>query len=200
MIRAAIILAVGGAAAWWWFNRAPAGTVTVHDVTPEEKPWYDFFAPPNPVAVVESSLALPSVGGGGGKVGTQSRGLRNNNPGNIKWSSANNWVGQTGRDDAGFVIFDKPDNGVRALSRVLDSYERAGVNTIDAIVRRYTAGDSQLAQANYSAFLQSRLGVAGNFVLNKFLHRYPLIAGIIQFENGSNPFTKSQIERWMALP
>jgi len=33
------------------------------------------------------------------------RGIRNNNPANIKWSSGNNRQGQTGKDSAGFVVF-----------------------------------------------------------------------------------------------
>ncbi len=33
------------------------------------------------------------------------RGIRNNNPLNIKWNAANNWNGQTGSDSGGFCIF-----------------------------------------------------------------------------------------------
>ena len=50
------------------------------------------------------------------------RGIRNNNPGNIRVSK-DQWEGMTG-DDGAFVIFDSPESGVRALAKNLQSYGR----------------------------------------------------------------------------
>lgn len=51
------------------------------------------------------------------------RGIRNNNPGNIDFNSRNNWQGQLGVETGGrFAIFDTPENGIRALGKLLINY------------------------------------------------------------------------------
>lgn len=195
MIRLLLLGGVGYGV-YWLYKRSPAGGGS--GSTPvSNTPDFDFFDFFSPVVPVDNlSPNLPPVGGGGG-VGT--RGIRNNNPGNIKWSSANNWKGQTGKDAQGFVIFDKVENGVRALSKLLDSYDKAGVNTIEGIVRRYTAGDNAVIQGNYMAALEKAVGVKRDYKLNKYLHRIPLVAGIINFENGKQPWTIGEITLWSSL-
>lgn len=66
--------------------------------------------------------------------GSAPRGIRNNNPGNIRHSDANDWQGQVGIDDAGFVIFDSPQNGVRAMTKILKNYAKRGVVTLEQII------------------------------------------------------------------
>lgn len=194
MIRLLLLGGIGYGV-YWLYKQSPAGGGV--SVPVDKKPDFDFFDFLSPVVPVDNlSPNLPPVGGGGG-VGT--RGIRNNNPGNIKWSSANNWKGQVGKDAQGFVIFDKVENGVRALNRILNSYDSAGVNTIEGIVRRYTAGDNATIQDNYMRKLESAVGVKRDFKLNKYLHRIPLIAGIINFENGKNPWTVAELTLWSAL-
>lgn len=63
------------------------------------------------------------------------RGIRNNNPGNIRVSK-DQWEGMTG-DDGAFVIFDTPDSGVRALAKNLMSYGRQGYDSIEKIINRW---------------------------------------------------------------
>jgi len=48
------------------------------------------------------------------------RGIRNQNPGNIDYNSRNDWQGQIGKEPGGrFAIFDTPENGIRALGKLL---------------------------------------------------------------------------------
>jgi hypothetical protein len=65
-----------------------------------------------------------------------SRGIRNKNPGNCM--STQPWEGMTGADDAGFAVFGDAVWGFRAMFRNYISYFDAGINTIDALVRRWS--------------------------------------------------------------
>lgn len=65
-----------------------------------------------------------------------SRGIKNKNPGNVMATQP--WEGMVGADDAGFAVFDTPVWGFRAMFRNYISYFDAGINTIDALVRRWS--------------------------------------------------------------
>ncbi|WP_252088749.1 structural protein [Pseudomonas sp. MWU13-3659] len=67
------------------------------------------------------------------------RGVRNCNPGNIDFNPANNWVGQIGKEPEGrFCIFDTPENGIRALGKLLQTYyNKHGLRTVAAIIKRW---------------------------------------------------------------
>ena len=66
------------------------------------------------------------------------RGIRNNNPGNIRLSSAK-WQGQKKfQMDNAFVEFDDPVFGLRALMRLLLNYhQKYGLDTVESIINRY---------------------------------------------------------------
>lgn len=72
---------------------------------------------------------------------TQTRGVRNNNPGNIDYVPANKWRGQLPPNPAlekRFARFDTPENGIRALGRVLLTYQdKHGLKTVKAIISRW---------------------------------------------------------------
>lgn len=63
------------------------------------------------------------------------RGIRNNNLGNLRVSK-DQWEGAVG-DDGAFVIFDSPESGVRALAKNLQSYGRQGYDSIEKIINRW---------------------------------------------------------------
>ena len=73
------------------------------------------------------------------------RGIRNNNPGNIRVSK-DQWEGMTG-DDGAFVIFDSPESGVRALGKNLLSYGRQGYDSIEKIINRWAPTNENDTQA-----------------------------------------------------
>ncbi|QLL15512.1 structural protein [Pseudomonas chlororaphis] len=72
---------------------------------------------------------------------TETRGVRNRNPGNIDYNPANQWQGQLPPNPAlekRFARFDTPENGIRALGKVLLTYQRKhGLKTVKAIISRW---------------------------------------------------------------
>lgn len=72
---------------------------------------------------------------------TEPRGVRNRNPGNIDYSPANRWQGQLKPDPAiekRFARFDSPENGIRAMGKLLLTYQRKyGLRTVKAIIDRW---------------------------------------------------------------
>lgn len=65
----------------------------------------------------------------------KSRGLKNNNPGNIKIGEK--WEGIVGNDGQ-FLVFKSMDYGLRAMSKLLLTYQnKYGLNTIDQIITKF---------------------------------------------------------------
>ena len=143
--------------------------------------------------VLWAVLALLVVGGGAAVVTYQPRGIRNNNPGNIRWDGKTQWQGMAGVDDAGFVIFDTPNNGIRAMARVLASYGRRGVVTVADIIRTWAPPNENNTPA-YVESVARRTGLApGAPVPRERLAEF--VAAIIHHENGQQPYTLAQIEQ-----
>lgn len=71
----------------------------------------------------------------------ETRGVRNHNPGNIDYIPSNQWQGQLKPDPAiekRFARFDTPENGIRALGKLLLTYQRKhGLRTVKAIINRW---------------------------------------------------------------
>lgn len=67
------------------------------------------------------------------------RGVRNRNPGNIDFNPANHWVGQIGKEPGSrFCLFDTPENGIRALRKLLHTYyNKHGLHTVASIIKRW---------------------------------------------------------------
>lgn len=85
-----------------------------------------------------------------------SRGVRNNNPGNIR-KSKDQWEGATG-DDGEFVTFDSPESGARAMAKNLMSYGRQGYDSIEKILNRY-APPSENDTQSYIDSIVSATGI-----------------------------------------
>lgn len=72
----------------------------------------------------------------------QTRGVRNKNPGNIDYNKANAWQGQLGLElgvpKPRFARFDMPENGIRALGKLLLTYQdKHKLRTVSAIINRW---------------------------------------------------------------
>ncbi len=65
------------------------------------------------------------------------RGLRNNNPGNVRYGPFAKAHGATGQDDKGFAIFPDIDTGSNAMGALLKSYQKSGIDTISGIISKY---------------------------------------------------------------
>lgn len=113
------------------------------------------------------------------------RGIRNNNPGNIRHSTTA-WQGQSKtQDDPAFVTFTSAQFGVRALAKTLLTYFNAyGLRTVTAIISRW-APPNENNTAAYIAAVADGVGAGPDATLNvdSVGVMLPLVKAIIQHEN-----------------
>lgn len=124
----------------------------------------------------------------------KARGIRNNNPGNLKISS-NDWQGKVPKaqnTDGVFEQFISPEYGIRALFIDLRSKLNRGVNTIEKILPIY-APTTENNTAAYIASVENISGVPRNKVLT-VADLPKIIPAFIKVENGSQPYTDSQLK------
>lgn len=66
-----------------------------------------------------------------------SRGLKNNNPGNLRHSNEK-WQGETKGSDKAFKTFSSIEWGYRAMFKLLQNYQKLyGLSTLEEIINRY---------------------------------------------------------------
>lgn len=122
----------------------------------------------------------------------QTRGIRNNNPGNIRGNNAYQWRGEVGRDDLDFVVFDAPENGIRAIARTLNTYSnKYGINTLKDIISRWAPSIENNTEA-YIQHAEQALKISRHTPIGE-QHKADLIKVIIQHENGSQPYSNKVI-------
>ncbi len=122
------------------------------------------------------------------------RGIRNNNPGNLEASSSNPWIGQTGSDGR-FAKFETPEHGIRALGRNLISYQRQGIDTVGEIINRWAPPSDNNDTVAYIKAVCAQLGVTANQPLDASNPDtlQALCAAIIKHENGTQPYSPDQL-------
>lgn len=109
---------------------------------------------------------------------TMPRGVRNCNPGNIDYNPRNAWNGQLGLElgvaTPRFARFDSPENGIRALGKLLINYRGKGgtpgvggpgIDTVRETISRWAPGNENNTEA-YIAAVTAKLGVKANDVIN----------------------------------
>jgi hypothetical protein len=135
---------------------------------------------------------------GGVVVYDKTRGLRNNNPGNIRHGDA--WQGMSpNQGDSAFVQFISPEYGIRAMARVLANYASAGVTTVRGIISRWAPPGDNNDTAAYIDAVASHLGVRPDAQINVVAALPQLIPAIIQHENGIQPYSAATINRGIGL-
>jgi len=129
---------------------------------------------------------------------TVPRGIRLNNPGNIKEAPGDKtqWQGERATDDDPvFEEFVSPEAGIRALARILAGYQiRYGLNTVAGIITRWAPGCENDTGA-YIAHVASRLGVTPDQTIDitKAETLADLAEAIIRHENGQQPYSREVI-------
>lgn len=129
------------------------------------------------------------------------RGIRNRNPGNIR-RSADPWQGLAkDQNDDAFFQFAEPKWGIRALARVLISYQdKHGLRTVRAIISRW-APPVENKTSSYIDHVAHRLGVGADDPLD--IHDYRVLRGLVEaiiaHENGQQPYTDAQIDAGLVL-
>ncbi|NIR61887.1 MAG: structural protein [Gammaproteobacteria bacterium] len=133
------------------------------------------------------------------------RGIRNNNPGNIRTEGTPNgvngadpWRGLQGHDEAGYGIFEGPGYGIRAMGKLLDTYrDRYGLETVEEIIGRWAPPVENDTEA-YIRHVAQRLDVPRDHPLTD-AQRPALVEAIIAHENGQQPYSRAFIEGALAL-
>lgn len=129
------------------------------------------------------------------------KGLRNNNPGNIRYNPANNWQGQTGNDGTGFAVFDSPQNGIRALAKLLKNYQNTyGLHSLQEIISRW-APPSENDTAAYISSVSQQTGFSpmDTINLNDSATLTAVVKAIIKHENGVDPYTVAVIDNGVGM-
>lgn len=117
------------------------------------------------------------------------RGIRNNNPGNIRSGLATQWKGLARpRSDGAFCRFESPVWGLRALYRVLLSYRRRGVVTLRSIVSRWAPPCENDTKA-YLRAVSRATGIDPDAMIDVSdpSAAIPLARAIVAHENGPGP-------------
>ncbi len=127
------------------------------------------------------------------------RGIRNNNPGNLR-ITGDNWQGLAAQQtDPAFFQFVAPVYGIRALAKTLKTYYYShGLTTIAEIISRYAPSTENNTGAYISA-VAGALGVDPVRPLDCETHWPGLVAAIIYHENGQQPYSPATIEQGVQL-
>jgi len=88
------------------------------------------------------------------------RGIRNNNPGNIRSGAFANGAGANG-SDGGFATFASMEQGIQAAVTLLKSYAARGYDTIKSIISRWAPGNENNTAA-YIADVVKKLGISAD--------------------------------------
>ncbi len=114
------------------------------------------------------------------------RGMQNNNPGNIVQNQKINWRGSVGHDGR-FVKFSHMEYGIRAMARMLRIYQnKHGLKTIQDIIKRWAPSHENKTN-DYIDFVSKETGIAKDQILdlNKDGQLAQIINAIIKFENSN---------------
>lgn len=122
------------------------------------------------------------------------RGIRNNNPGNIRHGA--NWLGLSfTQGDEEFCQFTRPEYGIRALRVLLCNYKKLyGIDTIRGIISRY-APTIENDTAAYVKSVSAAVGKGADDPLDLDAEHVmaPLVRAIIRHENGACPYDAETI-------
>lgn len=116
-------------------------------------------------------------------------GIRNNNPLNLKFVSADPYDGQTGQDANGYGVYSTWQYGVRAAGKQLDKFYNQGKTT----VRELATAWSTTGHPNYENYVAAQIGVTPDTTLPWPDDQLGYVMAAIHFENGENPYSQSDV-------
>ena len=127
------------------------------------------------------------------------RGLRNNNPGNIRHSSTK-WRGEIKGSDPDFKTFERIEDGYRALIKLLKTYyNKYGLTSINGIVNRWAPPNENDTNA-YIFFMATRTGYPSNQPLPfDKEHIVKIASAISRMENGIDAVEQEVLDGWETL-
>jgi hypothetical protein len=130
---------------------------------------------------------------------TVPRGIRNNNPGNIRKSSEP-WRGllpDAVQTDPAFFRFSAPEWGIRAIAVILRTYQtKHGLKSVRALIHRWAPTVENDTEA-YVAAVAKAVGVGPDepIDLRDADDMRGMVLAIIRHENGQQPYDMAVINR-----
>ena len=118
------------------------------------------------------------------------RGIRNNNPLNIR-ATGTRWNGEVEGGDTAFETFATPEHGIAAAVRNLQGYQdRHGIRTIGEAINRWAPPSDGNDTNAYLARIEEMTGLSADTPLDahNFAQMQALIPAMIQVENGTQPY------------
>ena len=136
------------------------------------------------------------------------RGIRNNNPGNIR--IGDNWQGlakhhektEFQREETEFCVFVAPRWGIRAMAMVLTTYQRKhGLNRVSNMIARWAPKNDGNDPDSYASFVARHMGIAPDrsFDFTEYRFALPMVQAMIRLENNEQPYPISTIARGLLL-
>lgn len=131
---------------------------------------------------------------------TYPRGIRNNNPGNIR--HGDKWRGLADKQtDAAFCVFKAPEWGIRALVKILRNYQtKHGLKTVESIINRF-APQIENDTSSYILSVCQVLDVKPRDVIDVFEPgiMINLLKAVIRHENGIQPYSDEILKKSLEL-
>lgn len=126
------------------------------------------------------------------------RGIRNNNPGNIR--HGDDWFGLSDEQtDPSFCQFKEARWGVRALARILKTYYgKHNLRTIEQVIQRW-APPVENDTGAYVRAVANSMAISPTAQLTFPAQLAPLAAAIIKHENGEQPYAMEDLRLWVTL-
>lgn len=132
---------------------------------------------------------------------TQPRGIRNHNPGNIEKGDPWQGLSDDQSRDERFAIFGAPEWGIRAIARVLITYQdKHDIRTVQGILRRWAPSFENDTNA-YIEHVAEKVKIAPDTQIDvtDYSVMRPLVEAIIKHENGQQPYKRSTIDKGLML-
>lgn len=152
--------------------------------------------------IIGITIGALLISAGGYEVYSATRGLRNNNPGNIEDDGITLWEGiDTPRSEGGYLRFTNPIYGIRAIARILSNYVTVdGIPpTVSALIARWAPPETNNTQA-YIDDVNTQLGLSvPDDYIDLSSQMVPLIIAIIRHENSLQPYSASTIAQAVSL-
>jgi hypothetical protein len=119
------------------------------------------------------------------------RGIRNNNPGNVRTGAS--WMGIAEQQtDPDFVVFKAPVYGLRAIARILTHYRNEGITTVRGVIDRWAPPAENDTEA-YIKDVSARCGVEPDAPIDVLAQLHVLIPAIVRHECGEQPYSDDLI-------
>ncbi|MDR6292366.1 hypothetical protein E9232_004906 [Inquilinus ginsengisoli] len=141
---------------------------------------------------------------------TAARGIRNNNPGNIdRGKPPTKWLGLASpaemtpeqKAESRFAVFRSPEYGIRALAKLLQTYQsKHGLKTVRSIIDRWAPPSENVTSA-YVAAVAKGVGVGPDDTVDvrHYATAAALVAAIIAHENSGFRYAPAVLGKGLVL-